>query len=190
MTKFKLGLIVGSNRRESINRKLAQALAKLGGDAFEAKFIPIDDLPMYNQDLEQPVPEKVARFKSEVESSDAILFVTPEHSRSIPAVLKNAIDWGTRPWGKNSWTGKTAAVTGTSQGAVATAVAQQHLRAILGDIGVLVMGGEAYITFKPELVDANNNVTDESTRKFLKAFIDQLAALAGKLAPIAAQRAA
>ena len=190
MTKFKLGLIVGSNRRDSINRKLAQALAKLGGDTFEAKFIQIDDLPIYNQDLETALPQTVSRFKAEIEAADAILFVTPEHSRSIPAVLKSAIDWGTRPWGKNSWTGKTAAVTGTSQGAVATAVAQQHLRAVLGDIGVLVMGGEAYITFKPELVDANNNVTDESTRKFLKAFLDQLAMLTAKLTIKQAPRAA
>lgn len=190
MSKFKLGLIVGSNRRDSINRKLAHALAKLGGDAFEATVIRIDDLPLYNQDLESALPEQVVRFKSHIADADALLFVTPEHSRSIPAVLKSAIDWGTRPWGKNSWTGKPAAVTGTSQGAVGTAVAQQHLRAILGDIGVLVMGGEAYITFKPDLVDANDNVTDESTRKFLKNFLDQLAALTAKFAARPTSRAA
>ena len=190
MSKFKLGLIVGSNRRDSINRQLAQAIGQLGADSFEPILIRIDDLPIYNQDLEAALPASVTRFKGEVEAADAILFVTPEHSRSIPAVLKSAIDWGTRPWGKNSWSGKLAAVTGTSQGAVATAVAQQHLRAILGDIGMVVMGGEAYISFKPGLVDENRGIIDESVRKFLKAFIDQLAALAGKLAPIAAQRAA
>ena len=96
---------MGSTRRESINRKLAHALAKLGAGAFDANFIQIDDLPIYNQDLEMPVPEKVARFKSELARSDALLFVTPEHSRSITAVLKNAIDWGARPWGKTSWPG-------------------------------------------------------------------------------------
>jgi chromate reductase len=106
MSKFKLGVIVGSNRRESINRTLATALAKLGPDAFDAKFIQIDDLPMYNQDHENPVPAPVARFKAELAGSDALLFVTPEHNRSIPAVLKNAIDWGSRPWGKTSWPGK------------------------------------------------------------------------------------
>ena len=190
MTKFKLGLIVGSNRRQSINRALAQALAKLGGDAFEATVIRIDDLPMYNQDLESVLPASVTRFKSEVEAADAILFVTPEHSRSIPAVLKSAIDWGTRPWGKNSWTGKTAAVTGTSQGAVATAVAQQHLRAVLGDIGMVVMGGEAYISFKPGLVDERHVVTDASVRAFLQAFLDQLAALTAKLTAKVVPRAA
>ena len=190
MAKLKLGLIVGSNRRESINRNLAQALARLGGDAFVAKLIRIDDLPMYNQDLEQPVPEPVGRFKSEVEAADALLFVTPEHSRSIPAVLKNAIDWGARPWGKTSWPGKPAAIIGTSGGAISTAIAQNHLRAVLGTQGLHLMGGEAYIQFKPDLIDAEANVTDDSVRKFLKAFIDQFAAFAGKFVSAQAQRAA
>ncbi len=182
MAKLKLGIIVGSNRRESINRKLAGALAELGGGAFAATFIPIDDLPMYNQDNEQPVPDKVARFKIAVEASDALLFVTPEHNRSIPAVLKNAIDWGARPCGKTSWPGKPAAVTGTSGGAISTAVAQQHLRAVLANQGLHLMGGEAYIQFKPELIDAQGAVADENVRKFLKSFIDQFAAFAGRFA--------
>jgi chromate reductase len=190
MAKFKLGLIVGSNRRESINRKLAQALVRLGTDAFDATIIRIDDLPLFNQDLESTLPQPVVRFKSHIADADALLFVTPEHSRSIPAVLKSAIDWGARPWGQNSWTGKPAAVTGTSAGAVGTAVAQQHLRAVLGDIGMLVMGGEAYITFKPELVDGNDTITDESTRTFLKNLLDQLAALTAKLTAKIAPRAA
>jgi chromate reductase, NAD(P)H dehydrogenase (quinone) len=187
MAKHKLGIIVGSNRRDSINRRLAQALAKLGGDAFEPKFIQIDDLPMYNQDLEQPVPEKVARFKVDLAGSDALLFVTPEHSRSIPAVLKNAIDWGARPWGRTSWPGTPAAIIGTSGGAISTAIAQQHLRAVLRDLGLHVAGGEAYIAFKPELIDTQGAVTDDSGRTFLKSFIDQFADFAGKFAP---QRAA
>ncbi|RDV02164.1 NADPH-dependent FMN reductase [Undibacter mobilis] len=182
MAKLKLGLIVGSNRKESINRNLALALAKLGGDAFEAKLIQIDDLPMYNQDHEQPVPAPVARFKNEVEASDALLFVSPEHSRSIPAVLKNAIDWGARPWGKTSWPNKPAAVTGASGGVISTAVVQQHLRAVLGDQGLHLLGGEAYILYKPELIDADHNVTDASVRDFLKALMDRFAVFAGKLA--------
>jgi chromate reductase len=187
MAKLKLGVIVGSNRRESINRKLAQALAGLGAAACEAKVLQIDDLPMYNQDFEQPVPAPVARFKAEIAAADALLFVTPEHSRSIPALLKNAIDWGARPWGKTSWPGKPAAVIGTSAGAISTAVAQQHLRAVLGDLGLQVMGGEAYIQFKPELIDAHGNVSDESVRMFLKAFVDQFVAFAGRFgAPRAA----
>jgi chromate reductase, NAD(P)H dehydrogenase (quinone) len=190
MAKLKLGVIVGSNRRDSINRRLAQALVRLGANTFEARFVPIDDLPMYNQDLEQPVPANVARFKSEVEASDALLFVTPEHSRSIPAVLKNAIDWGARPWGKTSWPGKPAAVTGTSGGAISTAVVQQHLRAVLGDLGLQLMGGEAYIQFKADLVDAQGGVADETVRTFVKSFIDKFAAFADRLAPERAQRAA
>ncbi len=191
MAKLKLGIIVGSNRRESINRKLAQALAKLGGDKFDSKIIQIDDMPIYNQDNENPVPATVARFKSEVESSDAVLFVTPEHSRSIPAVLKNAIDWGARPWGKNSWAGKPAAITGTSGGAISTALAQAHLRAVLNSgVAIHVMGGDTYIQFKPDLIDGQNNVTDETVRKFLQAFVDQFADFAGRFAPQRAQRAA
>ena len=118
----------------------------------------------------------------------ALLFVTPEHSRSIPAVLKNAIDWAARPYGKNSWRDKPAAVIGTTTGVISTAVVQHHLRAVLGSgIGMHVMGGEAYIQFKPELIDAQGKVPDETVRKFLKAYIDQFAAFAGRLAP---QRAA
>ncbi len=180
MAKLKLGVVVGSNRRESINRKLAEALVKLGAGAFEAKFIRIDNLPLYNQDLEQPVPADVARFKAEVEGSDALLFVTPEHNRSMPAMLKNAIDWGSRPWGKNSWPGKPAAVIGTSGSPVSTAIAQQHLRAVLGNQGLHLLGGEAYILFKPELIDAEGNVTDEKVRTFLKSFADNFAGFAGR----------
>ncbi len=182
MAKLKLGLIVGSNRKESINRKLALAIAGLGSENFEAKLIRIDDLPMYNQDDELPVPAPVARFKSEIEASDALLVVSPEHSRSIPAVLKNALDWGSRPWGKNSWPNKPAAVTGTSGGLISTAVVQQHLRAVLGDLGVNLIGGEAYVQYKPEMIDAENNVGDASVRDFLKALIDRLAVFSRKLA--------
>jgi len=183
MMKNKLGVIVGSNRRESINRRLAQALTRLASNAFEAKFLQIDDLPIYNQDQEQPLPAPVARFKAEIEAGDALLFVTPEHSRSIPAVLKNAIDWGARPWGKSSWTGKPAAIIGTANGAISTAVAQHHLRAVLGSgVGLHVMGGEAYIQFNPDLIDAQGNVSNENVCKFLKAYIDQFAAFAGRLA--------
>src|SRR5690348_7041562 len=188
MAKLKLGIVVGSNRRDSINRKLAQALARLGADKFEAKILKVDDLPIYNQDLEAELPASVVRFKAEVADSDAILFVTPEHNRSIPALLKNAIDWGSRPYGTSVWIGKPAATTGTSGGAISTAVAQQHLRQILGNfVGMHVMGGEAYVAFKSDLLDAQGAVTDENVRKFLKDFIDRFAGFAGRFA---AQRAA
>jgi chromate reductase, NAD(P)H dehydrogenase (quinone) len=112
-----IAVIVGSNRRESINRKLAHALAKLGAGQFDAKFVRIDDPPMYNQD-EGDLPAEVVRFKDQLARADGVLFVTPEHDRSVPAMLKNAIDWGARPYGKNSWAAKPALITGTSPGAV------------------------------------------------------------------------
>ena len=182
MPKIKVAVIVGSNRRDSINRKLAHALAKLGSDKLAFNFVAIDDLPLYNQDLEAELPQSVVRFKSQIAAADGLLFVTPEHNRSIPALLKNAIDWGARPYGQNSWSGKPAAITGTTPGAIGAALAQLHLRQVLGVLGVLVMGGEAYISFKPGLVDANGTITDESTRGFLKAFVDQFAALAARFA--------
>lgn len=175
MRKFK------SNRRESINRKLAVAIAKLADGRVDAKFVQIDDLPMYNQDLESPLPTAVARFKAEIEQTDALLFVTAEHNRSLPAVLKNAIDWGTRPYGRNSWVGKPAAITGTSPGAIGTAIAQQHLRQILAALAALVMGGEAYISFKPGLIDDVGTITDEGTRKLLQAFVEQFTTLIARL---------
>jgi len=181
MARFNIAVIVGSNRRESLNRKLAQALARLGADKFVFNFVQIDDLPLYNQDLEAELPKSVARLKAELAAADGLLFVTAEHNRSIPAVLKNAIDWGARPYGRNSWAEKPAAITGTSPGAVGTALAQQHLRQILGDIGVLVMGGEAYISFKPGLIDQSGTIADDSTRGFLKAFIEQFAVLVARM---------
>ena len=153
MAKPNLAVIVGSNRRDSINRKLAHALAKLGAGSFDANFPRIDDLPMFNQDLEGNLPAEVVRFKNELARADAVLIVTPEHDRSIPALLKNAIDWGARPYGKNSWAGKPAFITGTSPGAIGSALAQQHLRSVMVGLGAILLGGEAYVTFKPNLVD-------------------------------------
>ena len=182
MAKFKVAVIIGSNRRESVNRRLGHALTKLGADKFAFSFIQIDDLPLYNQDLEAELPNTVARFKSEIAAADGLLFVTPEHNRSIPTVLKNAIDWGARPYGQNSWNGKPAAITGTSPGAIGAAIAQQHLRQVLGNLGVLVMGGEAYVSFKPGFIDADGAIADESTRKFLQGFVDQFATLVARFA--------
>jgi chromate reductase, NAD(P)H dehydrogenase (quinone) len=182
MSKPAVGIIVGSNRRESINRRLAKALAKLASDRLDFGWIGIDALPMYNQDLEGDRPEPVRRFTAEVARFPALLFVTPEHNRSVPAVLKNAIDWGSKPTDQNVWRGKIAAITGTSFGAIGTAVGQQHLRQILAILGVLVMGGEAYISFRPEPVDDDGNFLDESKRAFCKAYMDQFAALVTKFA--------
>jgi chromate reductase, NAD(P)H dehydrogenase (quinone) len=190
MAKLNLAVIVGSNRRDSINRKLAHALARLGAGSFEASFPRIDDLPMFNQDLEGNLPAEVVRFKSELAHADAILIVTPEQDRSIPAVLKNAVDWGARPYGKNSWAGKPAFITGTSPGAFGSALAQQHLRSVMVGLGATLLGGEAYVTFKPDLVDDQGNIADEGTRQFLHSFIDRFATLVGRLTTPEAARSA
>jgi chromate reductase, NAD(P)H dehydrogenase (quinone) len=186
----RIAVIVGSSRRDSINRKLAQALVRLGAGKFDATFARIDDLPMYNQDNEGNLPPEVVRFKNDIARADGVLIVTPEHDRSIPAVLKNAIDWGARPWGKNSWPGKPAFITGTSPGAIGSALAQQHLRSVMTGLGMILLGGEAYVTFKPDLIDEHGNIGDDSTKKFLADFVDRFADLVTRLAPAVAQASA
>lgn len=181
MARHTIGIIVGSNRRASINRRLALALARLLEDRFDVRFIAIDDLPIYNGDLEGHRPAAVNRFTDAVRDVDALLFVSPEHNRSLTALLKNAIDWGSKPTDRNVWRDKPAAITGTSMGAIGTAVGQQHLRQILGILGMTVMGGEAYISFTPEPVDADGHFLDESRRAFLAAYMDRFATLVEKL---------
>lgn len=183
MSLPQIAVIVGSNRRDSINRKLARALARLGAGKFDAHFVRIDDLPLFNQDNEANLPAEVARYKNEVAAADGVLIVTPEHNRSIPTVLKNAVDWGARPYGKSIWPGKPIFITGTSPGALGTALAQSHLRQMLGSsLGAHIMGGEAYIAFKPSLVDDHGNISDETTQKFLQGFVDRFATFVEKLA--------
>jgi chromate reductase len=190
MAKPQIAVIVGSNRRDSINRKLAQALIKLGAGKFDAKIVRIDDLPLYNQDNEGTLPAEVVRYKDELARADGVLIVTPEHNRSIPTALKNAVDWGARPWGKSSWPGKPGFITGTSPGAIGSAMAQQHLRSVMLGLGMTLLGGEAYVTFKPNLIDDHGNISDETTQKFLQDFVDRFADLVTHLAPVAKRSAA
>ncbi len=182
MPKPQIAVIVGSNRRDSINRKLALALARLGAGKFDARFVRIDDLPLYNQDNEANPAAEVTRFKNELAQADGVLIVTPEHNRSIPTVLKNAVDWGARPYGKSSWPGKPAFITGTSPGAIGSALAQQHLRSVMTGLGMILLGGEAYVTFKPNLIDEHGNIGDEGTKNFLQDFVDRFATLVERLA--------
>lgn len=177
MRFYDVAVIVGSNRRESINRKLAQALVALAPSDLKFNWIGVDDLPMYNGDLETHRPHCVDRFTDEVRAAQGLLVVMPEHNRSLPAVLKNAIDWGSKPADANVWRGQAIAIAGTSPGAIGTAVGQQHLRQILGVLGAAVMGGECYLQFKPELIDAQSQVTVESTRKFLQGHVARFAEL-------------
>lgn len=169
----KVAVVVGSLRRESINRKFAHALARLGAGTFAFNFLEIGDLPLYNDDLWQDPPASVVRLKRDVMASDAVLFVTPEHNRSIPPVLKNAIDWASRPKGDNSWAGKPASIIGTSDGVIGTAVAQAHLRSVAVILGMILMGQpEVYFASKPENIDADGAFTDKS-RPFLEKYLDR-----------------
>ena len=116
-----------------------------------------------------------------IAKADGVLIVTPEHNRSIPTALKNAIDWGARPWGKSNWPGKPGFITGTSPGAIGTALVQANLRTVMLGLGMTLLGGESYVQFKPTLIDDENTVTDEGTRKFLQDFVDRFAILVTKL---------
>lgn len=168
-----VAVLVGSLRKESINKKLGHAIEKIAGDRAEFRFIRIDDLPLYNQDFDAAYPAPCQRLKDEIKSADAVLFVTPEYNRSIPGVLKNAIDIASRPWGTNSFAGKPGAVIGASTGKVSTALAQQHLRNVCVFLDVYVMAQpEAFVNYSDGLFGADGTVTDEGTRKFLTKFTD------------------
>ena len=174
----KVAVIVGSIRKDSMNKKLAKALAKLAEGKLDLQMVRIDDLPLFNQDNESDPPAEVQRFKGEVEAADAVLFVTPEHNRGIPAAMKNAFDWGSRPPGKNSWRGKPAAITGMSGGRISTALAQQNLRTIVsGHFSALLGNPEVFVQNREGLIDDAGNVTDPNTAKFLQTFVDNFAKL-------------
>ncbi|CAH1688158.1 2-hydroxy-1,4-benzoquinone reductase [Hyphomicrobiales bacterium] len=176
-----VAVIVGSLRRDSINRKFAESIGKLASGRLNFNFVQIGDLPLYNDDLWQSPPDAVLRVKAEVEAADAVLFVTPEYNRTFSPAIKNVIDWGTRPWGKNSWTGKPAAIIGASPGAIGAAVAQNELKGLVTVCGMALLGQpEVYFCYKPELFDSANEVADESTKAFLNTFIDRFAAWIGK----------
>jgi chromate reductase len=181
MPKPEVAVIVGSNSRESINRKFAKALAKLGDAKFKSHFIRIDDLPIYAPHQEASLPHEVARFKEEIKKADGVLIVTAEHNRSAPTVLKNAIDWGARPFGTSVWPGKSGFITGTSPGAIGTALVQANLRTVMLGLGMTLLGGEAYVQFKPNLFDDQGNISDETTQKFLQGFVDRFATLVSKV---------
>jgi chromate reductase len=169
---FKVGYLIGSLAKESINRKLAHAMVKLAPEGLEMTEIPIADLPLYSYDYDADYPPVAKAFKAAIAAADAVLFVTPEYNRSIPGALKNAIDWASRPYGQNAFTRKPSAVIGASPGKIGTAVAQQHLRSILGFCNSPQMNSmEAYINYTKGLVDDGNNVTDEQTADFLRRYL-------------------
>lgn len=175
MKPLNIAVVVGSIRKESYNRQLANAMVKLLPADAKPHFVRIDDLPLYNQDSDAapPVPA-VARLRQEIESSDGVLFVTAEYNRSIPGVLKNAIDQASRPWGQSKWAGKPAAVAGVSIGAIGTAVAQAHLRSVLSFLAMPELGQpEMYLTWKEGLVVDGEvgPASREHVQKFVDAFV-------------------
>lgn len=191
MAKFKVAVIVGSLRKDSMNLKLGKALAKLGQDTFEATFLQIGDLPLFNQDLEANFPEQATRLKNGISAADAVLFVTPEYNRGMPGPLKNAIDWCSRPYGKNAFAGKPAAICGASPGAIGTACSQNNLKPTLSYLDIALMGQpELYLHFTEGLIDSEGNVTNENTKKFLQKFVDSFAAWTAQHASTAATKAA
>jgi len=177
MNERKVAVLLGSLRKDSHNKRLMRAVEKLAPAHLKFEHVRIDDLPLYSQDFDADYPPNARRLKSDIESAQALLFVTPEYNRSVPGVLKNAIDIASRPWGTNSFAGKPAAVIGASIGAVGTAVAQDHLRGSLHFLDVPVLGQpEVYLQFRDGLIGPDGTVGDDATRAFLQRFVDAYAA--------------
>lgn len=175
MSQLQIAVIAGSLRRESFNRKLAHALAPLA-PALSFSHIEIGDLPLYNQDDDGNQHATVQRLKKDISAADGVIFVTPEYNRSIPGVLKNAIDHASRPYGKNAWAGKPAGILGVSVGAIGTALAQQHLRNVLAYLDMPTLGQpEAFIHAKEGLFDASGGIGDAS-RKFIEGWLGRYTA--------------
>lgn len=174
MSQYQIAVIVGSLRHDSINRKLAAALVRLGPAEFSFKLLEIGDLPLYNQDNDGNPSASVQLFKGEIAAASGLLFVTPEYNRSIPGVLKNALDNASRPYGQNAWAGKPAGVLGASLGTIGTAMAQQHLRNVLAYLDVPTLcQPEAFIQIRDGFFDEAGNIPNENTRKFLQVWMDR-----------------
>lgn len=177
MPTYKIGYFVGSLSSTSINRTLAKALIKLAPDGLEFAEIPIKDLPLYSQDYDENYPPEGKALKEAIEASDGILIVSPEYNRSIPGALKNALDWGSRPWGTNSFARKPTGIIGASPGAIGTAVMQSNMRSVLSFLDAPQLNApEAYIAFNPDVYGEDGEVKDESTRGFLSHYMEEYGA--------------
>jgi chromate reductase len=176
MKSKNIAIIVGSLRKESFSRKIAKALIALAPESLSLEILEIGELQMYNHDLEEVPPAAWTEFRSRLKGFDGVLFVTPEYNRSVPAVMKNAIDIGSRPYGKNSWDGKPGGIVSVSPGALSGFGANHHLRQSLVFVNVPAMQQpEAYIGNAAKLFDNSGKLTDESTREHLRKFIDAFA---------------
>ena len=176
MIDYKIAVVVGSLRQDSFNRKLADAVVSLAPSYFLFKQLQIGNLPLYNQDDDDNQAESVKQMKSEIKSAHGILFVTPEYNRSIPGVLKNAIDHASRPFGQSAWLGKPAGILGVSPDTTGTAMAQQHLRNVLATLDMPTLGQpEVFIQAKTGLFDEEGNIGVDS-KMLLQSWMDRYAA--------------
>jgi chromate reductase len=172
MNRYKVGYFVGSLSSTSINRVLSKALIRVAPDGLDFTEIPIGNLPLYSPDYDHDFPPEARALKASIAAVDAVLFVTPEYNRSIPGALKNAIDWASRPWGENSFDHIPAAVIGASVGQIGTAMGQQSLRGVLSFCNARQMTSpEAYIQYSPDVFKDDGEVTNDSTREFLRAYM-------------------
>jgi len=168
-----IAVVIGSLRRESYNRRLAQAVQRLAPPELAFKEVQIADLPLYNQDDDSSPADAVKRLKVQISASQAVLFVTPEYNRSLPGVLKNAIDHASRPYGQSAWAGKPAGIIGASIGAVGTAIAQQHLRGVLAYLDMPALGQpEVFLKVDDKFFDANGDIANAGSKKFLQGWMD------------------
>ncbi|MRR18186.1 MAG: NADPH-dependent oxidoreductase [Deltaproteobacteria bacterium] len=177
MTPYQIAVFVGSLRQESFNRRLADAVVKLAPPEFTFRQMRIDNLPLYNQDDDGHQADVVLQLKEAIRAAHGLLFVTPEYNRSIPGVLKNALDNASRPYGQSAWAGKPAGILGASIGQTGTAMAQQHLRNILSYLDVPTLGQpEAFIFVKDGFFDEAGNITSAGMAKFLQTWMDRYVA--------------
>ncbi|HEY2256011.1 MAG TPA: NAD(P)H-dependent oxidoreductase [Variovorax sp.] len=176
MSQTKIAVVIGSLRKDSLNRKLALAIAHLAPADFTFEHLRIDDLPLYNQDHDGDQAASVRRLKSEISAADGVLFVTPEYNRGMPGVLKNAIDNASRPYGQSAWAGKPAGVVGISVGPVGTAVAQQQLRAVMAYLDMPTLGQpEVFIHNKEGMFNDKGHIA-ETSKQFLQGWVDKYVA--------------
>ncbi|MCG2622454.1 NAD(P)H-dependent oxidoreductase [Arthrobacter sp. I2-34] len=177
MPTHRIGYFVGSLASGSINRTLSKALIKLAPDSLEFTEIPIRDLPLYSYDYDADYPAAGRALKEAIEAADGLLFISPEYNRSIPGALKNAIDWGSRPWGTNSFARKPTGIIGASPGNIGTAVMQSSMRAVLSFLDAPQLNSpEAYVKFSPETFGDDGEVRDEGTERFLRHYMDEYCA--------------
>ncbi len=175
MNNMRIAIVVGSLRNQSINRQLANAIVKLAPDYISFKFVEIGDLPLYNQDDDDHQADSVKRMKADILECDGVVFVTPEYNRSIPGVLKNALDHGSRPPRQSAWTKKPAAILGISPSPVGTALAQQHLRVVLATLDMPTLGQpEMFLQLKDGFFDQDGAIGPGS-KAFIQGWLEKLA---------------